>query len=132
MEFSNQYLTYEEYEGLGGSAIDLMSFNLLEFECRKKIDLRTKQRLKNVDEIPNEVKLCEFLMIEKIIPYDEKEENINNNNIASESIDGYSISYLGSNEIKEIIKNKSKELDDIIFESLYGVIVNNEHLIYLG
>ena len=132
MEFSNQYLTYEEYRGLGGSAIDLMSFNLLEFECRKIIDLRTKLRLKNVDTVPDEVKLCMFKMMEKIIVYDEKEKSINTNNIASENIDGYSVSFLGSNEIEEIIKNKSKELDDIIFESLYGVIVNNEHLIYLG
>lgn len=132
MEFSNQYLTYEEYEGLGGSAIDLMSFNLLEFECRKKIDLRTKQRLKNVDTIPDEVKLCEFKMIEKIVAYDKKEESINDNNIASENIDGYSVTYLKSDEIQEIIANKSKELDDIMFESLYGVVVNNEHIIYLG
>lgn len=132
MEFSNQYLTYKEYEGLGGSAIDLMSFNLLEFECRKKIDLRTKQRLKNVDTIPDEVKLCEFKMIEKIVAYDKKEESINDNNIASENIDGYSVTYLKSDEIQEIIANKSKELDDIMFESLYGVVVNNEHIIYLG
>lgn len=131
MEFSNQYLTYEEYNGLGGT-IDQVPFNLLEYECRKKIDLRTKLRLKNVDEIPDEVKLCEFKMIQTIVTYDEKKNDINNNTVASENTDGYSVSYLKSDEIKDIIANKEKELDDIMFEGLYGVIVNNEHILYLG
>ena len=46
MEFEGQYLTYEDYKGLGGT-LDLMPFNLLEFEARKKIDINTKNRLKN-------------------------------------------------------------------------------------
>ena len=131
MEFSNQYLTYEEYQGLGGT-IDQVPFNLLEYECRKKIDLRTKLRLKNVNEIPEEVKLCEFKMIQTIITYDKKKNDINNNTVASENTDGYSVSYLKSDEIKEIIANKKQELEDIMFEGLYGVIVNDEHIIYLG
>lgn len=35
MEFSGQYLTYEEYRGLGGT-LDLMPFNLLELD-RKSV-----------------------------------------------------------------------------------------------
>ena len=52
MEFSGQYLTYPEYKSLGGT-LDIMPFNLLEFEARKKIDNRTLYRLKNVEEISN-------------------------------------------------------------------------------
>ena len=55
MEFSGQYLTYEEYKALGGT-LDLTPFNLLEFESRRLIDTRTHNRLKNVDNIPEEVK----------------------------------------------------------------------------
>ena len=47
MEFSEQYLNYEEYKSLGGT-LDIMPFNILEFESRKRIDERTQNRLKNI------------------------------------------------------------------------------------
>lgn len=133
MEFSNQYLAYEEYKELGGT-IDLVPFNLLEFEARRKIDIRTQNRLKGIDinEIPEEVKICEFRMINSMSNADDKVEKINQNIIKSENIDGYSVSYLDGNEVKEILENSAKELDDIISESLYGVIVNGEHILFLG
>ena len=126
MTFEGQYLTYAEYQELGGSAIGEMPFNLLEFEARKRIDLKTQKRLVNETDIPNEVKLCVYNLINRIQLY----QNDINRNIASESVGSYSVSY--ANDIKEIIKNKSYELDDIIVNDLFGVIVNNEHIIYLG
>ena len=36
MEFSGQYLTYEEYRALGGT-LDLAPFNILEFGARRRI-----------------------------------------------------------------------------------------------
>ena len=125
MEFEGQYLTYEDYKGLGGT-LDLMPFNLLEFEARKKIDINTKNRLKNEKTIPNEVKLCIYKLINTIETY----VNEKNRNIQSESVGEYSVNY-GRN-IKEIIQGKSTELDDIILNDLYGVIVNGEHVIYKG
>ena len=43
MTFEGQYLTYAEYQELGGSAIGVMPFNILEFEARKQIDIRTQK-----------------------------------------------------------------------------------------
>ena len=54
MDFTNQYLTYEEYMVLGGT-LEEVPFNELEYECRRIIDSRTQNRLKNADEIPEEV-----------------------------------------------------------------------------
>ena len=125
MEFSEQYLTYEEYRSLGGT-LDLTPFNLLEFEARKKIDLRTQNRLKNVEEIPQEVKLCIYKLINTIQTY----SNEKNRNIQSESVGEYSVNYGGN--VKELIQSKNSELDDIILNDLYGVVVNGEHIIYLG
>jgi hypothetical protein len=125
MEFSEQYLTYEEYRSLGGT-LDLTPFNLLEFEARKKIDLRTQNRLKNVEEIPQEVKLCIYNLINTIQTYSNKK----NRNIQSESVGEYSVSYGGN--IQELIQSKNSELNDIILNDLYGVIVNGEHVIYDG
>ena len=126
MTFEGQYLTYAEYTELGGSAIGEMPFNILEFEARRKIDSRTQNRLVNVETIPQEVKLCEYNLINTIQHY----INENNRNIDSESVGSYSVSY--GNNIKETIENKNTELDDIILNDLYGVVVNGEHILYLG
>lgn len=135
MTFEGQYLTYAEYQELGGSAIGEMPFNLLEFESRRQIDIRTQNRLKDIDsaDIPQEVKLCEYRMINSINNYWETTNNITSNgNVASEKTDGYSISYVTASQIQDIIKSKSVELDDIIREYLIGVVVNNQHIMYLG
>lgn len=127
MEFSGQYLTYQEYVELGGT-LSQMPFNLLEFNARKQIDINTKNRLKGIDEIPQEVKLCVFYLINAI---DNFMKATDKGNIASENIDGYSVTYADSS-IQEVIKSKNDEVEDIIMTNLYGVIVNNEHLIYRG
>ena len=127
MRFEGQYLTYAEYQELGGSAIGEMPFNLLEFEARKQIDIRTKNRLKdiNTEDIPEEVKLCVYNLIGKIQIYQKDIKR----NISSQSVGSYSVEY---NNIQDILKNKSAEINDLVTNDLYGVIVNNEHVIYLG
>ena len=131
MDFSNQYLTYQEYLGLGGT-INQMPFNLLEYECRRKIDNRTQNRLKDAEEIPQEVKLCEYKMINASSSADEKIEKISNNNLKSESIDGYSVSFATQEEVKSILEEKDKQIESLMEDYLMNVIVNNEHIMYLG
>ena len=126
MTFEGQYLTLDEYIELGGSQIEQMPFNLLEFEARRKIDSRTQNRLRNEENIPQEVKLCVFNLINTLQTY----INTQNRNVQSESVGEYSVSYGGN--INEIIESKNAELDDIIIDYLYGVIVNGEHVIYNG
>ena len=134
MQFEGQYLTYPEYRSLGGT-LDITPFNLLEFEARRKIDIETQSRLKGTSyqNIPQEVKLCVNSLINAIHHYTESIESATQNgNVASESTDGYSVTYVKSSSIKEIISSKSVELDDIIRTYLLGVVFNNEHLMYLG
>ena len=135
MTFEGQYLTYAEYQELGGSAIGEMPFNLLEFEARRKIDIRTQNRLKDVDseDIPQEVKLCEYNLINSINGFASAMANISNNgNVASFNSDGYSESYITPAQIQDVVKSKSAELDDIVRTYLLGVIFNDQHLMYLG
>ena len=134
MEFSGQYLTFTEYRGLGGT-LDETPFNLLEFESRRQIDIRTQNRLKEVssEKIPQEAKLCVFDLIGIIDSYVKSVDSAKgNSNIASESIDGYSVTYVKSTQIKEIIQSKSVEINDIIRTYLLEVIYNGEHLMYVG
>lgn len=130
MEISGQYLTYEEYVAMGGT-LAVAPFNLLEFEARKKIDLRTQRRLVGQETIPEEVKVCEFQMISKINEYVEKSNNYNAN-YASESIDGYSVTYLTAQEIGNVIKLHDQELEDIMLSQLFGVAVDGVAILYPG
>lgn len=109
MEFSNQYLTYEEYAELGG-ALEETPFNILELEARKNIDKYTFGRLQELDEQINEVKVCEYRLINALSTYEAYENQ--NKGVSSESTDGYSVSYGGATE--NISKAKINEIRGII------------------
>ena len=130
MDFTNQYLSYEEYMELGGT-LEEVPFNELEYECRRIIDSRTQNRLKNADEIPEEVKLLEYKMIQTLQGY-YISLNKAQSGVASENTDGYSVSYISSNQISQLIEGKIDVLQDLVSTYLFGVIVNNEHLLYCG
>ena len=122
MEFNNQYLTYGEYVELGGN-LQEMPFNILELSARKKIDERTLNRLKNVIDIPQEVKICVYNLIKLLNGY----ETLEDGNISSESTDGYSVTYKQVDK-----KSREQEIINSIENDLYGVIVNNIPILYLG
>jgi len=134
MEFSGQYLTYVEYKALGGTLTET-PFNLLEFEARRQIDIRTFNRIKALDsvDIPQEVKLCEYNLINSINSYAISTSDISNKgNIKSENTDGYSVQYISASDISEVVKSKQFEINDIIRTYLLEVIVNGEHIMYCG
>lgn len=130
MNFTNQYLTYAEYIELGGT-LEEVPFNELEFECRKIIDSRTQNRLHSVTDIPDEVKMCEFKMINSIVSYNAAKKQAQNG-VKSENIDGYSVTYLTSNEIQQLITTQIADMQELVSTYLFGVIVNNEHILYCG
>ena len=134
MTFEGQYLTKQEYIALGGSStIGDMPFNLLEFEARRLIDIKTFNRLKDGTNIPQEVKLCDYQLIDSIKSYYETINGINaEGNKASESTDGYSVSYITKTQVKDIIQTNSIEYNAIIDKYLMFVVYNNEHLLYRG
>jgi hypothetical protein len=134
MTFEGQYLTKDEYIALGGNPdIGDMPFNLLEFEARKQIDSRTLNRLKNGKNIPQEVKLCEYALINSINEFAKSTSNVaSNGNVASENTDGYSISYITSDKISDIVNSKQDEINNIIETYLMFVVYNGEHLMYCG
>ena len=130
MNFTNQYLSYTEYKELGGT-LEEVPFNELEFECRKIIDSRTQNRLHSATDIPDEVKMCEFKMINDIVKYNESKEQAQSG-VKSENIDGYSVTYLTSSEIQQLITSQIADMQELISTYLFGVIVNNEHILYCG
>lgn len=109
MEFTKQYLTYEEYQELGGT-LDETPFNILELEAQKNIDKYTFGRLKDLEKQIIEVKICEVKLIELLNTYNTY--NLQDKSVASENTDGYSISYGGANE--NVLKAKINDVKGII------------------
>lgn len=130
MDFTNQYLSYQEYIELGGT-LEEVPFNELEYECERIIDSRTQNRLKKADEIPQEVKMLEYKMLENLQGYYKTLQNAQKG-VQSENTDGYSVTYIPSNQIEQLVQSNMEILQDLISTYLFGVVVNNEHLIYLG
>lgn len=109
MEFENQYLTYDEYMELGGT-LDETPFTILELEARQNINKYTFGRLKGLETQANEVKVCEFKLINLLETYSSYESQ--NKSIASENTDGYSITYNATTE--DVSKAKTNEIKSIV------------------
>ena len=127
MEFKNQYLSYEKYKSLGRT-LGEMPFNILELKARQIINERTQNRLKNIEEIPQEVKICVYDLINTMNKYN-LSNNSTSSNISSENTDGYSVTYKSGTEFTEAQK---KQYDDVTQTDLYGVIVHGDAIRSLG
>ena len=127
MEFNNQYLTYEEYKSLGGT-LGEMPFNILELKAQQIINERTQNRLKDVEKMPQEVKICVYDLINTMNKYN-LSNNSTSSNVSSENIDGYSVTYKSGTEMTT---EQKAQYEDIMLTDLYGVIVNGEAILYLG
>lgn len=113
MEFSGQYLTYNEYKALGGT-LDLTPFNILEFETRKEIDKRTLGRLINLKEQKQTTKMCIFQLINLF-------QSINNGVENSGNVVNYN---------KDQI---NKMIDDIVVKSLADdTLIDGTPYLYCG
>lgn len=121
------YLTYAEYQNMGGT-LDEATFNDLEFEARCKVDWWTFNRLKNETEYPEALKRCMYKLIKLIQQIQEASvlDGMGSNSggtsagIASMSNDGVSESYnvLSASQAVELA---SKQLDDCIRQCLSDV-----------
>lgn len=127
MTISGQYLTFREYQNLGGTLTET-PFSILEYNARKKIDQRTFGRLMNLDTQPEEVKMCIYSLINTLEGYGSNTPN--NKNIARENTDGYSISYNSAD--KSITEAMDKEVEDTIKTYLSNTVIDKVPVLYRG
>lgn len=120
MEFKNQYLTYSEYQEIGGK-LQQMPFNLLEYRARKEIDRNTLNRFTSINDYPQELKLCINDLIIEIQNYNEV------GNKASETVGSYSVTFN-----KPVTVEEQKTLDNIIKSYLSETKINDVPVLYCG
>ncbi len=90
------YLTYEEYQILGG-AIDEATFTRLEFMASKLIDRFTFERLHAMTTKPKEVQMCMFEMINL---YGKHNTASAEKDVSQMSNNGVSVQYINASYIE--------------------------------
>ena len=103
------YLDYEKYKEYGG-VLSNTDFDRFSFRAEREIDNATLNKCKNLTEIPEEVKRCEY---ELILFFSKNVQNGSVSSVASFSNDGYSVSYANP-------KDAEKQIRDIIYTYLSG------------
>lgn len=122
------YLTYNEYEALGGMMSE-EDFVLAEFKARSRIDRLTLGRVQNMQTVPEEVKLA-MMCIMKVDSRYAADAQADSAVVSSFSTDGYSESYGG---VSEQTENAQKRIDDEACQMLFGVLDDyGVPLIYRG
>lgn len=127
MEFNGQYLTYNEYQSLGGTLAE-MPFNLLEFKARKEIDKYTFGRLEEIGNGYNEVKLCVNDIIGILDLYSDYDNQ--DKRISSVNTDGYVESY--NLDISGMEKSKDDKIKNIIYNYLSNLYLYDTPILYRG
>lgn len=82
----SQYLTYQQYVSIGGTA-ELSAFPLLELRARAKLDYWTQGRIKDAD---CDIRLCMTLIINAL---DSAQKNAQGGIVSSFSNDGVSVNF---------------------------------------
>ena len=118
MEIQGQYLTYVEYKALGGNLSET-PFTLLENKARMYVDKYTFGRLIDLEVQEQNTKLCIYYLIENLQNYESSINQSIAQNISSENIDGYSVSYINNaSSVSSIITGKEDSIKDIIYTYL--------------
>lgn len=115
------YLTYTEYKDMGGT-LDEVAFNLLLVDVESKVNYLTNGRIKNIDPIPQAVKMLIFKLICFYSTNNQGvKENGLNPNITSYSngIESFSFSYDSSasfdNKIISMMKEYLWEYPELLY-----------------
>lgn len=131
------YLTYDEYVNLGG-ALDESAFNILEFEAESYVDWYTFNRLQGEEEIPRQVKMCMFVLMDLVkaknadlTPKFEADGSFSAQ-LSSQSNDGVSLTY-GTMSASDSVVAISAEIPKVVNRYLNGVVNSlGRKLLYRG
>ena len=122
-----KYITEEDYKKLLGKDSIPDNFNNLVIQASSYINYNTHGRI-NIDNIPEQVQYATCLIIDLINEENDKLSKIGN--LKSQNIEGWSESYMTSDEIKQDYSNKKYT---VLQEQLWNVIgIDGNPLLYCG
>lgn len=122
-----KYITEDEYKKLLGKESIPDNFNNLVIKASSYINFNTHGRV-DKDNVPEEVQYATCLIIDLINEENDKLSKIGN--LKSQNIEGWSESYMTSDEIKQDYSNKKYT---VLQEQLWNVIgIDGNPLLYCG
>lgn len=122
-----KYITEDEYKKLLGKESIPDNFNNLVIKASSYINFNTHGRV-DKDNVPEEVQYATCLIIDLINEENDKLSKIGN--LKSQNIEGWSESYMTSDEIKQDYSNKKYT---VLQEQLWNVIgTDGNPLLYCG
>ena len=122
-----KYITEQEYIELLGAKSIPNNFNKLVIEASSYINFNTHGRVDKYN-VPEEVQYATCLIIDLINEENDKLSKIGN--LKSQNIEGWSESYMTSDEIKQDYSNKKYT---VLQEQLWNVIgIDGNPLLYCG
>lgn len=122
-----KYITEDEYKKLLGKESIPDNFNNLVIKASSYINFNTHGRV-DKDNVPEEVQYATCLIIDLINEENDKLSKIGN--LKSQNIEGWSESYMTSDEIKQDYSNKKYT---VLQEQLWNVIgTDGNPLLYSG
>lgn len=132
------YLTYEEYQNMGGT-LDEATFNDFEFEAGAQIDWYTFCRLQKDTTFPEAVKRCDYALIKLL--QDKRQASLVSGvsadgqtqaGIASQSNDGVSVSF-NTLSARDLIEMSKTEIEELVQRYLQGVVNSlGQKVLYRG
>ena len=104
------YLTYDEYKSMGGTAEEPAFTRLCTAACGR-IDRLTHGRVRDLEQVPQEVKAAVFELIHRAESYEAEDARM-----ASFTNDGMSVSY-----VQETAPQRDSSLNGVVIDLLWGL-----------
>ena len=104
------YLTFDEYQQMGGTANEQTFTRLCTAACGR-IDRLTHGRIHGLDEVPEAVRLAAFELIHRAESYEAEDARM-----ASFTNDGMSVSY-----VQETAQQRESALGSVVIDMLWGL-----------
>ena len=132
------YLTYEEYQNMGGT-LDATTFSDFEFEARTQIDWYTFNRLQKETEFPEAVKRCVYSLIrllqnkqQAMLVGGTSADGQTQAGIASQSNDGVSVSF-NTLSARDLVDMSKTQIEETVQRYLQGVMNSlGQKVLYRG
>lgn len=126
------YLTYDEYEDMGGQLPDA-AFSMLEFRARKAVDMLTHGRVADEQPVREAVKLAVYALVGEMDADEKRAAAYDGREVQSMSNDGVSVTFASGAQGAEAVRAQNARYAGLLKSYLAGETTEDGvSLIYAG
>lgn len=126
------YLTYDEYEGMGGQ-LPAAAFSVLEFRARKAVDMLTHGRVADEQPVREAVKLAVYALVGEMDADEKRAAAYDGREVQSMSNDGVSVTFSAAAAGGDAARAQNARYNNVLKAFLFGEVTEDGvPLIYAG